>query len=232
MVYNSQSSKIGHISLGYQAENSIVIQNGFDTEVFLPDAEARKSVRLELGLPEDAILVGMIARYHPMKDHANFLNAAGKIVKKRDDIYYLLAGRDVDSENKELRRLIDVNGLKNNVFLIGDRRDTPRITASLSIAVLSSWTESFPNVVGEAMSCAVPCVVTDVGDISLLVGDTGMIVPPRNPERLAHAIEELVTMGPEELNRLGKRSRDKIIKEFSLGKMVKKYQKLYSDILS
>ena len=148
------------------------------------------------------------------------------------DIFFLLAGRGINSCNQQLQKIIDENDLKERVLLLDERNDMPRLTAALDIAVSSSGAESFPNVLGEAMSCGIPCVATDTGDSSIIVGDTGRVVPPQDAYSLACAIESLINEGPEELNRLGKAAREKIINNFSLQTIAKQYEKLYSKILS
>ena len=149
-----------------------MIPNGFDTDVFVPSDNARASVRAELGVPENTVLVGRIGRYHHTKDYPNFLQAAAMLLRNHPDIQFLVAGKNVDWNNGELRRQVQEFGLVERIHLLGERFDIPRLTAALDIAVSSSHAEGFPNVVGEAMACAVPCVVTDVGDSSWLVGDT------------------------------------------------------------
>jgi glycosyltransferase involved in cell wall biosynthesis len=233
VIYNSFTSQREHRILNYDTNNSTVIPNGFETELFKPDSMARSYIRKELGLQDHTFLVGRIARYHPVKGHVTFLEAAAKLLKKKPDIFFLLAGRGINSCNQQLQKIIDENDLKERVLLLDERNDIPRLTAALDIAVSSSaGTESFSNVLGEAMSCGIPCVVTDIGDSSIIVGDTGRVVPPQDAYSLACAIESLMNEGPEELNRLGKASRDKIINNFSLQTIARQYEKLYSKILS
>ena len=122
-----------------------------------------------------------------MKDHANFFNAAGILVEKYDNAHFVLAGREVDEKNDEIVQLIQKNNLNERVHLLGMRSDISQINASLDISTSSSFSEAFPLVVGEAMACGVPCVVTDVGDSAWVVGSTGKVLPPRNSMALAEA---------------------------------------------
>ena len=229
VIFNSFSGKNDHLMAGYCSENSLVIPNGFDTNVFRPDEKARLSVRSELGLSKDAFLIGRVGRYHFMKDHLNFIRAAGKIIKKYPNINFLLAGLGVESENEELNQLVHENGLKGYALLLGPRCDIPRLMASLDISVSNSIIEGFPNVIGEAMSCSIPNVVTDAGDSARIVGDVGCVVPIKDSESLAKAMEKLINMGQEELSGLGKASRERIVNHFSLQKIVSQYQQLYYD---
>jgi glycosyltransferase involved in cell wall biosynthesis len=99
--------------------------------------------------------------------------------------------------------------------------------AATDVMVSSSWTEAFPNVVGEAMACGVPCVVTDVGDSSWIVGSTGRVVPPRNPEALGAAVRGVLALQPAERKQLGLAARQRVEREFSLGAVAHRYEDLY-----
>ncbi len=227
ILYNSKISASQHEKLGYQATKTMVIPNGFDPELFTPSVESRISLRTELGLANDAFLIGLVARYHPMKDHANFLHAAALLLKDYPDVQFVLAGNGVDKENPTLCKLINELGIAERIHLLGERQDIPRLTAALDIASSSSYTEAFPNVIGETMSCGVPCAVTDVGDSALIVGNTGRVVPPRDSEALANAWKELIELGPEGRKALGKAARARIIESFSLNSVVARYESLY-----
>jgi glycosyltransferase involved in cell wall biosynthesis len=230
IIFVSKISKLQHEALGYYSENSGVIPNGFDTFNFTPSVEARLNIRTELGLPEKSFLIGLIGRYHPMKDHANFIQAAA-ILLKNPNIHFIMVGHGVDKENQILHQLIQQLGLFNQIHLLGERRDMPCLTAALDIATSSSaYGEAFPLVVGEAMSCGVPCVVTDVGDSAWIVGNTGRVVPPRDAKSLANAWKELIDLGAEGREALGKAARARIIECFSLDSVVDQYEALYESV--
>lgn len=232
IINNSVASAIEHEQhFGYRASKRVILPNGFDTDTFRPSTDARLSIRHSLGLPPGALLIGLIGRYHPMKDHAGFLRAASLLRERCPDAQYVLAGERIDHANAELMRWVQVRGLSSHVHLLGQRSDMETVTAALDVAVSSSSSgEGFPNVIGEAMSCGVPCVVTDVGDSASIVGDTGRSVPPRDAEALARALEELVTMRTAERMVLGERARRRIIEHFSLDSIVRQYEHLYAEV--
>jgi len=232
IINNSKVSAVEHEQrLAYCAEKRHIIPNGFDTDLFTPSAEARISVRSELGLAEDALLIGLVARYHTMKDHANFLEAAAVLLKTHPRVHFVLAGEGIDIHNKNLLELINRFGVSSQVHLLGERSDTARITAALDIASSSSaFGEGFPNVVGEAMACGIPCVVTDVGDSGWIVGETGRVVPPRDALALAGAWQELIEIGDEQRQALGKEARRRVLKNFSLDAIVRQYEALYEQV--
>ena len=234
IINNSTVSAINHHRrLSYRADRQVIIPNGFDTLTFVPSLEARQSVRSELRLADDAVLIGLIARYDGMKDHANFLRAASLLVKTNSDVHFLLAGNGVDQNNEALTRMIRNQPFSDRLHLLGERSDIPRLTAALDIATSSSaHSEGFSNTIGEAMSCGVPCVATDVGDSAFIVGDTGRIVPPRDEEALAKAWGDLLNLGQERLRELGAMARQQVIEKFSLDAVVHQYEILYEQVLS
>lgn len=228
IVCCSRASMETHAAIGYDRERMIVIQNGFDTSLFAPDSDARSSVRKELGLDGDTPLVGLVARYHPQKDHATFFRAAGILHAGMPGVRFVLCGKGITAENQNLAVLTSEAGLEGSVFLLGRRADIPRIQASLDIASSSASSgEGFPIIIGEAMSCGVPCVVTDVGDSAEIVGDCGLVVEPGDPEALAAGWKKILAMKRETRAALGERARERIEKNYEIGAVTARYEVLY-----
>ncbi len=230
VLVNSKAGQQLHETLGYCPARWQLIPNGFDVEQFRPNPEAQVKIRQELGLLADTLLIGLVARFDPMKDHANFLHAASLLLKDYPNVHFVLVGSGIDRSNGELVKSVISLNIEKNVHLLGERSDIQNITAALDIATSSSYGEGFPNVVGEAMSCGVPCVVTDVGDSALLVGDTGKVVPPKNPKALARAWRELIEIGSEERKQLGLAARRRIEENFSLPAITAQYEELYEEL--
>ncbi|MBD1896897.1 MULTISPECIES: glycosyltransferase [unclassified Coleofasciculus] len=232
IIFVSKTSQLIHAKFGYFKENNCIIPNGFDSSLFRPSERAKVRVRSELGLPEKSLIIGLVARYHPMKDHANFIQAASLLARNYPDLYFLLVGQGIERGNKILNQLIQDFGLVRQIHLLGERHDIPKLTAALDIASSSSsYGEAFPLAIGEAMCCGVPSVVTDVGDSAWIVGDTGRVVPPRNPQALANAWKELIDLGSDGRQALGKGARERIIEYFSLDSVVEQYEALYENML-
>lgn len=227
IVCCSEASRRVHTALGYDPDRMVVIPNGFDLNLFKPDLEGVTLVRQELGIPENTMLIGMVGRFDPQKDHRNFIKAAALLQKDIQDVQFLLCGDDIAWKNQKLSKWIDETGLSGYFYLLGIRNDIPRIMTALDIASSSSYGEGFPNVVGEAMACGTPCVVTDVGDSALIVGDTGIVVPPKDPDALARAWRELIEIGKDKRQKLGDNARLRIKNNFSLPSVVKRYEELY-----
>jgi glycosyltransferase involved in cell wall biosynthesis len=232
IIFNSKAGADDHYRMGYRRDKSCIIPNGFDTKLFMQSDKERSSVRSELNIPEEAMVIGLIGRFHPLKDHSCFLKAGAELLNNKRETYFLLAGRDVDWENRYLKHIIEKLGMSEKVFMLGERQDIYRITAALDIATCSSVAEGFPNVIGEAMSCGIPCVVTDVGDSAWLVGDFGIVVPPRNHEALCEAWLTLIEMGRAKRQILGEKARKRIEDYFSIEMIVKKYEQLYEEQIS
>ena len=231
IVVCSEVSRRAHAKIGYVDSKMIVIPNGFDTSVFKPNPKARASVRDELGLADDVPLIGLFGRFHPQKDHHNFIQAAALIRTQFPIAHFLLCGDGITWHNTELIKWIRASGASESFHLLGQREDMPRLTAALDVATLASRGEGFPNVVGEAMACGVPCVVTDVGGSAELVGETGVIVAPQRPMALAAGLVKLIEAGPQVRERMGTAARRRIEREFGLDAVVTRYENLYLELI-
>ncbi len=230
VVANSHAGREEHAALGYGPKRWAVLENGFDLDIFKPEMHARASLRSELGLPDDSILIGLVARYDPMKDHEGFMRAAAELLSSEPAVHFVLAGDGIDDGNGELNRLIDRLGIGDQILLLGRREDVPKITAGLDIATCCSLGEGFPNVVGEAMACAVPCVVTDVGDAARIVGDTGIVVAAGDAAALARGWRDLLAKDAVGRAELGRRALARIEGQYSLSRCVERYQDFYQDL--
>ncbi len=226
-----EAPKRVHIQAGYDAQKITVIPNGFDLEAFAPDPLARISVRRELNIPKDAPVIGLVARFHPKKDHRTFIEAAGLLHQSRPDVYFLLCGDGIHRANQELSRWIRTAGLEDRCRLLGAREDMPRLMAALDVATSSSsYGEGFPIVLGEAMACGVPCVATDVGDSALLIASTGRIVRAQHPHSLAQAWDEVLGLSPEQRVFVGQQARLQVERNFSLPGIVRRYENFYKEV--
>lgn len=219
-----------HCGRGYRPDAFEVIPNGFDLQRFRPDPEARVSVRRELGLSDGAELVGMIARFDPLKNHRGFLQAAARLAQSRNNAHFVLVGPGVTSANPEIAAWNREAGHLDRIHLLGSRDDVPRIAAALDVAASASWGEAFPNAVGEAMACGVPCVVTNAGDSAYIVGDAGIVVERGDMAALARGLDRVLALPEEERRALGRRARKQIEERFEIGVVVRKYEDLFRQV--
>jgi glycosyltransferase involved in cell wall biosynthesis len=228
IIYNSRLSARQHEALGYDPGKTVVIPNGFDCEQFRPRREMATRLRAEAGIDPGRVVVGMVARNHPQKDPGNLFKATALLAGRGIDLQVVIVGPDFDTGNAEVMSAINRAGVADRVTLLGQRHDIPDIVAGFDIATLpSAWGEGFPNVLGEAMACGVPCVTTDIGDSGWIVGDAGIVVPPRDPEALAEALGRLVALGGEGRRQLGAAARARVIEHFEVDDIVGQYQGLY-----
>lgn len=221
-----------HIDVGYQANKLSVIPNGFDLSRFQPDVSARKAVREELGLAESALLVGVIARFDPQKNHLGFIDAAACLHQQLPQVHFVLAGKDVDATNSALMKAIDAAGLKSCMHLLGRRDDIPRLMAAFDVLASPSHGEAFPNVLGEAMACGIPCVVTDAGDSAEIVADTGRSVSVADMPALANELFALLTLPLDKRAVLGEKARARVQAEYEIGHVASLYQAFYEQVLA
>ena len=231
VVANSARAVDVHTALGYGPRRFEVIPNGFDTDRFRPDPEARRALRAELGIAPEAPVAGMVARHDPQKDHRTLLEALALVRREHPGLRAVLCGDGVDRDNTALAGAVREMGLTDMVLLLGRRTDPERVNAGLDVAVLSSaFGEGMPNVLGEAMACAVPCAATDVGDTAALVADTGRVSPPRDAAALAASMSGLLSLPGEERRALGLAARERILARYSLPAVIARYEDLYRDI--
>jgi glycosyltransferase involved in cell wall biosynthesis len=232
IVCCSEASRQAHVRFGYAGQKMEVIPNGFDLHEFHPDADARRSLRLELGIAEEAPLIGMAARFHVQKGQRNFIEAAGRLHSRMPEVHFVLCGKGTDDNNRELKLWIDQAGadLREVCHLLGGRGDMPRLFAGLDIATSASLSEAFPMAVGEAMACGTPCVVTDVGDSKMMVYDTGRVVPTEDPQALADAWQGLLAEGRTAREQMGFAARNRIEQRFAVSAIVERYQELYREV--
>lgn len=221
-----------HRDLGYAARKMHVIANGYDLSRFSLNKQARTRLRAQWRISENQWLLGMVGRFDPQKDHHNFIEALSFLKKQSIDFRLVLVGREIHSENLQLREWFSKFELENNVQLLGQRTDVQDVMNALDVHVLSSaFGEAFPNVLAEAMACGTPVVTTDVGDAAVIVGDTGWVVPPKDATALAHALlQARRAMDDAEGWQLCRAAaRQRVEENFSLSRMVESYNALWRD---
>jgi len=227
----SKSALQTHARIGYAQSKMIYIPNGIDANRFKPNPQARANLRAELGLSPETFLIGYIARYHPQKDHATFFSAAKLLLEKKENTHFVLAGKQVVANNPDIRNQMLSSKNSSHFHFLGIRADIPMITAGVDVATLtSSGDEAFPLTIIEAMACEIPCVATNVGDVSEMIGSSGIIVPPQNPEALAEGWLKMQNQTPDERAMLGRIARDRVLSNFTNEAMKKQYLNVYNTV--
>ncbi|MEC5387673.1 glycosyltransferase [Uliginosibacterium sp. H3] len=230
-IYVAHSAAEQHVAHAYSKRAAVVLPNGFDTRRFAPDAEVRRGMRKHLGFADGDFVIGTVGRFHLVKDHAGFLKAAIEVAQRFAHVRFVMAGAGLDAGNAALAPLLTHPALQGRVAMLGARNDVPQLMQALDVFVLSSLSEGLPNVVAEAMSCAVPCVVTRVGDAPWMVADTGWVVPPGVPASLAAGMAAAVVMEPALLAQRGKAARVRVESELAISGVARRYIELYEDLV-
>ena len=160
------------------------------------------------------------------------MHAARVVSDRLPSTHFVCVGNDQIYTAADVWQWIDAAGLRERFHLLGARRDVAAINASIDVSVCASTTEGFPNVIGEAMACGVPCVATNVGECAEVVGDTGHIVPQQNPQRLGEAIFELLNRPTDERLALGQAARERVCQRYDIAQIVTQYRTLWRTLAS
>lgn len=219
IVCNSWAGRMHLEASGFPVDAMVVQPNGFDCDRHMPDDNARLRLRAELGLKETEIVVGMVGRLDPVKDHKTFLRAAARLAPDHRNLRFVCVGGGDEGFAQELKAFAASLGLSDRVLWTGSRADVPALYNAFDISTLTSYTEGFPNVVGEAMASGLPCVVTDVGDAARIVGDVGVVVPIGDAEALADGWRSLAMLSAVERKARGTLARERVVREFPLRAM-------------
>jgi len=231
IIYNSHKGLTTHQDFGYAADKSVMIPNGFDTATLRPSPRSRIAMRSELDIPPDAPVVGLAGRFHPFKQHEVFVRAAGRIHKELPGAHFVMFGNDVTWQNQRLVGWINTAGIGHACRLLGRRDDVARLFAGIDVTVSSSAPgEGFPNVIGEAMACGVPCVVTESGDSPQIVGSTGRVVPRPDPDLLARACLGILTLCPVARRELGMRARRRVERNYDIPQIASRHLDVWLDL--
>lgn len=230
ILYNSHQARRQHEKFGFSGKKAAVIPNGFDAEKFSPDVARRSATREALNIPADALIVGAIGRWHPVKSLERLLRVTATLIAQGEDICVLVAGTNVLLENSAVRAHIP-DEILGRYFLLGERKDVPDILRAMDIYCLCSRAEGFPNSLGEAMACGKPCITTNVGDCAVLLNGNGIVVKPESDRALLSALKRLISSRVEKRETMGANSRKHIQETYSLRSLVAAYISLYKKVL-
>jgi glycosyltransferase involved in cell wall biosynthesis len=214
IIANSHAGAADVIRAGFPSKKVVVISNGIDTERFAPNAEAGKLIRQQWGIKDDEYLIGLVGRLDPKKDHPTFFRAASRL----KNLKYKFVCVGVSEPTPELQQLAASLQLQNSLQWVSPQSEMSNVYNALDVMCLSSsFGEGFPNVVGEAMACGVPCVVTNSGDAAFVVGDFGEVVPTSDDEKMAAAINKSLNQNRQTISI---RLRQRVIENFSLHELI------------
>ena len=215
IIVNSYAGKRDLLQAGYRDRGITVVLNGVDVNAFRRTSEGRAQLRREWGVADEHQLIGIVARFDPMKDHRTFFKAAALVAARNPAARFVCVGTGAPDLVGGAHTDARAAGVESSVIWAGSRTDMASVYSALDLCVLSSaYGEGFPNVLGEAMACGTPCVSTEVGDAAVILSGWGALVPPRMPDQLACAIEAALCRPVSDEWRTAARAR--IIDSFSV----------------
>lgn len=231
IVCVAESGLKNHQSYGYKSDRMIVIPNGFDLEHLKHNPVIRKEIRKELNIYDDEIIIGCVGRFREPKGYEVLIASSIDVIKHNKKVRYLLIGHNLDQQNTILMEWINKTGFTDHFLLLGQKHNIAEYMSAMDIFCLPSITEGFPNVVGEAMASALPCVATSVGDVQKITGNNAIVVQPKNKKSLSKGLLEMLNMDNEKRHKMGLRGRIKIEEEYPVKLICEKHYNLYSLIL-
>ena len=220
-----------HAAYGYDKKKMMVIPNGFDLSSNKYNESERESIRQTLNISSGDTIIGTVGRFHHSKDFHNFILSASRVMVKFDRVHCIMLGRNVDRQNEQLVNWLDKYGVSSRFSLIGEVNTVPAYMSAMDIFCLSSRTEGFPNVLAEAMCIGLPCVATDVGDVTMMAGSSAIIVEPSNSAALTNGLSSMLSKTVESRNKMGQEGKKRISENFELGEVCSRYFELYEGII-
>ncbi len=230
VVANSFAGKLSHTAVGYHPRRWEVIGNGFDVVRFAPDAEARRRSRAQWNVASDAPVIGIVGRYNKVKGFPVFAKAASLFLQDFPHARFVLVGTNLDGANSELVSLLKQADILRAAILLGQQHDIAGVMNGLDLLASCSTTEGFPNVIGEAMACGVPCVATDAGDSALIIGADESVVAIGDTVGMAAAWKRHFELPPQERQERHNAARRRIELNFDINAVVRRYEDLYREL--
>lgn len=220
IIYNSYSSEKGHKQIGFKPRQSSVIQNGIDSIRFNKNKEIRKNFRSKYGIKENDIIIGITSRIDPIKGYYIFCKAAVELFNKYDNIFFFSIGYGIAAIQNECENILG-NYNQTRFYWLGKQINPENFMPGWDIYCSASLAgEGFPNAIAEAMLCELAPVVTDSGDSKSIVNEIGLVAKCSDVSDLNMQLEKMI-LNPQ-LIEIGKKSRNKILTDFSINKMVSK----------
>ena len=228
IVCCAESARMTHKAAGFAESKMTVIPNGVDITLFRPRKSTELPQKYSDLKAEQGMLFGVVARFHPVKDHLNLLDALAQLNEPGRNWRCLMIGEGITQNNQKLMSWIIDRELTNRLILLGQRSDVPQLMSLIDILILPSLSEASPNVLIEAMASGTPCISTDVGDAANIIGDSGWIVPRQNFVALTKACNlALVNYRSESWSQRCEAARFRATSLFSLGAMIDGYLRIW-----
>ena len=226
IISNANISIKQLIKFGYKNDSFILIPNGFDTNYWKPDHNLRQIERNKLKFNDNDFVLGYVGRYHPMKNIKLLLESFHKLSQQNSKVKLVIVGQNLNNYNINEKSIIDMIP-QNQILIIDNTEDVKKYYNIFDLLILcSAWGEGFPNVLGEAMSSELCCISTPVGDTPDILEDVGYLVPLDDVDLIIEKVKNCMD-NPEELNKLGRKARIKILNQYSMAKTINTYLNIY-----
>lgn len=218
-----------HSKLGYPAAAISFVPTGFH----VPDElQTRNTGTVNSELSTREFKVGMLGRMSLEKDQGLLIRSVARAIERGYNIKLVLAGGDgVSKKNCNLTEVIEKYGITSNVELLGVVENSNEFLSKLDLFALISRSEGFPTVVGEAMAAGLPCMVSDIGDSRILLGDKQQLVDVGSSEQITDRLEFWINSGKSKCDEVGVRNIKRIRELFTLEKMFGRYESIYKNYL-
>lgn len=236
IISNSTVSKNAHAKLGYEVSKWHVIPNAIDSKLYRPDEKSRANSRVALEIESRHFVVGTVGRDVPEKGLGDLFNAFGLLYHRSSDIeknqlILLVAGRGIMRETPRFSELLTQNRIPHHaVRLLGPRDDIPELMNVFDCFVMPSHSESFPNVLAEAMATARPCVSTMVGDCATVLDDKLYLVDPHKPKELSDKIEAIKLLSKDNRDAIGLKNRNRVVAHYTPEIMIKAFEQIFDQV--
>lgn len=228
IVYNSQEAAADHERIGFRCASRVVIENGIDCERFRPRAEARSALREMIGAPQDAEIVGRIARFATMKDFVTLFQAFALVAAERPRARLVVIGPSQERELAQLLALAATHRCQDRLHVLAPRLDIEHVYAGMDVVVSSSSVnEGFPNTIAEALASGVLVASTTVGETRLIRDGCHRFVNPRSVDEMAAGITSLIALDPDTRSQLSRRGREFIEQNFNSGSFANRFARLW-----
>jgi glycosyltransferase involved in cell wall biosynthesis len=231
IVSNSEAGLSSIVRLNPFVKKTVVIPNGIDLQRFRPNIDARIEYRKRLNVTDHERLIGIVARIDPMKDYETFIESVSILERKVKNLRFICIGGGPADYRARLAKFAAKKKIDEKIIWYGTCFEMPSMYNALDIVCsASSHGEGFSNAIGEAMACGIPCVVTDVGDSKMIVGDAGVVVAPGEPEALAAGIQKILQRKAENKDLLADQVRRRIVSNFSVDQLVSRTSTVFENV--
>lgn len=218
VIANSHAGGRAALAAGLPADRLRIIVNGVDTARFCPRPDDRPLVRTQWNLPSDATVIGLVAKTDPRKGHEHFVRAAAVYAQRHRNAHFVRVGPSDPDFRHRVDQLARELGIGERLIWAGVRKDMESVYNAFDLTTLLSDSEDSPNVATESLACGIPCVVSDVGDSALVVGDpTAVVTSPWDAQEVAGAWEQRLA---EWEPRQAAATRQRLESEFGLARLV------------